>query len=170
VADLVEIRMVPHIVCPACGDSTGFRCDHVLRGSFRHVGPWFCDQCGHSFMFERVDRGIAATPRSERKVTTLDVLALDPQAEPVFVVVEGMRFEGDAQDDGTTEAERKQFHYEEHSCPVNWLRPVLVYAAGDADPHGLLRFVETHDKATMPNSEALTAIVERVVERTRERK
>lgn len=135
-----------------------FRCPHCGKGeqSAEHLspgtsfGPWYCDLCGGSFV-GRIDfeGRIELELRAERKIATFNVLVLKPQAKPVYFVVEGMRFEGGslAVDD---QHESSRYFYEEHSCPTNWLQPVMVFHDGDADPHGLLEFVKGVDATTLP--------------------
>ncbi len=98
---------------------------------------------------------MAIAKASGLKVMTVDVLRLPPQSKPVYFVVEGMRFEdeGPFRDDDITNEEHKQFYYEEHSCPVNWLKPTMVYFDGDTDPHGLIEFVSTVDSSAIPTDE-----------------
>lgn len=146
--------MEPHIVCPNCGNADGFACGHILSGEERReFGPWFCDGCGYSIRGRKTADGIEIEPTSERKIRTVDVLMLPPQETPVYFVVEGARYEGQRHGGDTPEAEHKRFYYEEHSCPTNWLEPVMVYHDGDSDPHGLIEFVATRDDATFPPDE-----------------
>lgn len=179
-----------------------FRCPHCGKGehSASHLGvgqpfgPWYCDECGGSFVGKReADGRIALELRDERKVTTVDVLVLQPQDKPVFFVVEGMRFEGltvaqrlraaaekvagqpiTTAIDERDETEHKSFYYESHSCPTNWLKPVMVYHDGDPDPHGLIEFVGFVDSSTLPADEswgpndrdrAIVALVESATQR-----
>jgi predicted RNA-binding Zn-ribbon protein involved in translation (DUF1610 family) len=151
-----DIKMDPHIVCPSCGDDEHFRCEHILAFPIgRRFGPWHCQSCGHAIVGTRTADGIDIEPSAERKIATIDVLVLKPQKTPVYFIVEGMRFEGGRDHDPLRdEADSKQFFYEEHSCPTNWFKPVMVYHDGDADPHGLIEFVATRDDAAFPPDES----------------
>lgn len=152
---IADIKMKPHIVCPSCGNADGFGCGHILAYPIgRRFGPWYCDSCGHAIDGTRTADGIDIEMRPERKVTTVDVLVLKPQQKPVYFVVEGMRFEGWRDHDPSRDhADHARYFYESHSCPTNWLKPVMVYFDGDADPHGLIEFVATRDDATFPPDE-----------------
>jgi hypothetical protein len=116
---------------------------------------WYCDTCGQRYRlsFSR-DGAVEIAPAKGRKITTIDVLKLSPQAKPVYFIVKGMRFEDDDTLEDDDRAGGKQFFYEEHSCPTNWLKPEMVYFDGDADPHGLIEFVETADSNAFPPDES----------------
>lgn len=136
-------------VCPHC-DATDGLVDHLQAG--QSAGPWYCKACGGSYVLRvPYDGEIVIEPREGRRITTYDVLVLRPQEKPVYFVVEGMRFEGERwQNADEDESASKQFFYEEHSCPTNWLEPEMVYFDGDTDPHGLIEFVATRDADTFP--------------------
>lgn len=152
------IALKPYIACPNCGYTDGFSCEHILNGEHRRFGPWHCDGCGHAIVGQlAADGSIDIEVHSERKINTVDLLVLKPQEKPVYFVVEGMRFEGGRwQDPPRDEADRKKFYYESYSCPTNWLKPTVVYHAGDADPHGLIEFVATRDDSTFPPDEVMS--------------
>lgn len=149
-----EIKMRAHIVCPNCGNGDNFSCDHVLLGESRQFGPWCCKQCGHAIRGQRAADGSIDIERvaGERLHKTVDLLVLKPQDKPVYFIVEGMRFEyapsHPDHDPDRDENDSKQYLYEEHSCPTNWLKPEMVYHDGDSDPHGLIEFVATRDDRT----------------------
>lgn len=134
------------LACPYCDGDT-FPVGHLSDGA--PFGPWYCDKCGGSFAGKRV-KGMAfeLQLRAERKVKTIDVLVLPPMTLPVYFVVEGMRFELEGR-----EEDDQRFFYEEHSCPTNWLQPEMVYYDGNADPHGLIKFVSSCDAGALPPDE-----------------
>ena len=138
------------IKCPHCGigeDSVG----HIQSG--QSFGPWFCDACGGSYTGQRGPDGrLQVELYGDRKIATVDVLVLRPQAQPVYFVVEGARYVGGKPPSFGIE-ESKRFYYEEHSCPTNWLRPIMVYHEQDDDPHGLIEFVRSVDADTLPADE-----------------
>lgn len=71
----------------------------------------------------------------------LSLLKFDGKDGPVYFVIRGL-----ASVHGTNEEmqDRASYHYEEHSCPTNWLREcVAVIEDGDEDPHGFLDHVRT---------------------------
>lgn len=144
-------RTKTYAVCPSCGEDAG--CIDRLIGTTTET-LWYCDACGQRYRLEFTANGnVEITSTTDRKVTTVDVLVLPPQAHPVYFVVKGMRFEG--RDKGAfDESESKQFYYEEHSCPVNWLHPEMVYCDGDSDPHGLIQYVAHVDESSLPKDES----------------
>ena len=134
-------------MCPHCEKGT-FAIDHLKAiGNGISFGPWYCNECGGSFDGRiSADGNIDVRLRTERRIKTYDLLMLSPQDKPVWFIVEGLRFEDPAKPrDETSEAEHKEYFYEEHSCPTNWLKPEIVYYDGDDDPHGLLEFVTYAD-------------------------
>ncbi len=147
---MIVQRTKTYAVCPACGADAGM-VDHLLGQTLET--SWYCDSCGQRYRLAfKSDRTVEVTLTNGRKVTTMDVLVLKPQAKPVYFVVEGMRFEGEGDDD-KDENESKQFIYEEHSCPTNWLKPVLMSYDGDHDPHGVIEYVCYRDESELPPDE-----------------
>ena len=151
-----ELRTHVRVVCPHCGVGDS-RVDHLFEDKPRDAGPWYCDECGKSYVVRAYpDRRVEVEKRDEIKIKTFDLLMLPPQDKPVYFVLSGMRFEGNRwpSDD---EVESKRFYYESHSCPTNWLKPDMVmgFMDGDwdTDPHGLLRFVAFRDESTFPPDE-----------------
>lgn len=143
-------RTTTYAVCPSCGKDAG-RIDHLLGQTLRT--QWYCDACGIGYNLEFSTDGVVVTvAEGKRKVTTIDVLVLKPHDKPVYFVVEGMRFEGEGHDD-VSEADKKEFYYNEHSCPTNWFKPTVVAFDGDDDPHGLIEFVATRDDTDFPKDE-----------------
>ena len=142
-------RTRTYAVCPACGADAG-QVDHLLGQTLETA--WYCDACGQRYRLKFANGSVQIETMAARKVTTVDVLVLPPQEKPVYFIVEGMRFEGEGDDDGD-EYEHKRFYYMEHSCPTNWLKPDMVYFDGDTDPHGLIEFVATKDEADFPADE-----------------
>jgi hypothetical protein len=156
----MSIRTVTsqHAVCPHC-DATGGSIDHLLP---MHpgllAGPWYCDTCGGAYSIRVTAIGAVTVEKSPgRKIETRDVLILPPQDKPVYFVVSGMRFEGAPwQRPDDDPKEQKRYFYEEHSCPVNWLKPEVVWYDGDSDPHGVIEYVATVDVAAIPPEEDVT--------------
>ena len=76
----------------------------------------------------------------DRKPFDLVLLRVDPEAHPLYFVIEARQFPfetADAEQDG-----RDRYHYDEGTCPTNWVRDVVcVVSRGDEDPHGFARFV-----------------------------
>jgi hypothetical protein len=151
---MIVQRTKTYAVCPTCQQDAG-SVDHLLGQKF--TTWWYCDACGHRYCLEfKVDGEVVITRAPGRKITTLDVLKLPPQPKPVFFVVQGMRFE-DGPDGGERDiAASKTFFYESHSCPTNWLEPVMMYYDGDSDPHGVIEFVRSRDEGDLPPDESVS--------------
>ena len=171
---MILTRTNTYAVCPSCGADAG-QVDHLLGRNVETL--WYCDACGQRYrLVFHASGSVDISIAKGRKITTVDLLVLKPQTQPVYFIVHGMRFvdemtvadklrdatlqlTGDAptgQVSDVTAAEehdRKQFYYEEHSCPTNWLKPEKVYFDGDNDPHGLIEFVAWADDAEFPLDE-----------------
>lgn len=142
-------RTKTYAVCPACGADAGC-VDHLLGQAL--TTRWYCDACGQRYELAfSLGGGVVISRVEGRKVRTVDLLVLQPQAKPVYFIVEGLRFEEDGSE--RDEDEEKRFYYDEHSCPTNWLHPEMVYFNGDSDPHGLIEFVATRDDTGFPSKE-----------------
>ncbi len=157
-------RTQTYAICPHCGKDAG-QVDHLLGRDIET--RWSCKSCGGGYRLQfTVDGTVTVAPTADRTIKTMDVLVLEPQLSPVYFIVEGMRFEPA---DDRDEHDSKEFYYEEHSCPTNWLKPEMVYFEGDSDPHGLLKFVTHVDADVLPPDEnfgpndhdaALVALIE----------
>jgi len=150
-------RTKTYAVCPHCGEDAG-AVDHVLGRSLETA--WYCESCGGQYGLRLTPYEVEVTRLEGRMVKTADVLRLDPQAKPVYFVVPGRRYE--PADPLVPEEDRHAFYYEEHSCPVNWLKPVMVFYDGDTDPHGLIQFVSSTDARAMGDGEAESVYAERI--------
>lgn len=67
----------------------------------------------------------------------LMILRLDPQEKPIYFAVPT-----------TCDLEGVEFYVHEHTCPVNLFVSgcEAIIVVGDADPHGLFRFVKLMDR------------------------
>ena len=142
-AEIVTKRFVR---CPRGCDHL-FEVEHLfgpnLQGS--SAGPWGCDVCGHTFLWDLEDGVLHVTEHTERRQTDRTILELPPQTESVFFTVRSMRFNEPVLTEKATEAHR--FFFEEHTCPTNWMDRVEEIRIGqDRDPYGLFRYVRSYDK------------------------
>lgn len=77
--------------------------------------------------------------------------------KPLFLIVQGMRFERHGQTKEDQDTQDKYF-YESATCPTNFLKRVRAICVGDsADPHGEFEYVETvvaqgHEDETFDDS------------------
>lgn len=141
---MIVRRTKTYAVCPSCKEDAG-TVDHLLGQEVKT--SWYCDHCGQQYQLEFFKDGrVLISLDKGKKITTYDVLVLEPQAKPLYFIVEGMRFEPGDDD--------PRYFYEEHSCPTNWLRPEMVYHDGDADPHGVIKFVARRDASAFPPDES----------------
>lgn len=128
--------------CPFCNVSE-HQVEHLF-GEYvgRTAGPWYCDDCGGAFMLHVSADGCLDVEKTGRRLRHVRVLLeLLPQQETVQIEVDALEFDdghGFAPDE---EQERKHaFFYEEHTCPINWMRAAEeVRLGGDEDPHNLVR-------------------------------
>lgn len=136
------------VVCPACGKPAG-AIDHMIADAIRRGEPswicgWFCDSCGWEYHGHVFADGTACVEKTgKRKIETRVLLKLDPAHKPIFIEVEGMRFE----DPKTPrDEELPVYFYEEHSCTSNHLRAVhTIWEGNDPDPHGIFKVVDQVD-------------------------
>lgn len=138
------------IDCPSCGAERAFEVTH-LWGMQVSFGPWPCSHCGKGI------RGVISGYEVEIEKTggsmedSLVLLKLPPQEQNILLVTKGRLIDGDDQHD--------QYHFESHTCPVNFLRETQKIIIGDDDdPHGLFKYCGTAayvDTMNMPLEEIL---------------
>jgi len=132
-----------YIECPNCGDNRSFSIGHLMGGQ-HSFGTWYCDKCNCGIR-GRVDGEEVEVELTERTAESTHVLLeLPPQQESVFLITKGYMFDG--------EMVAQAYFYEEHTCPVNYLRSAEIVIIGkDADPHGLFEYRQTIPKRLNPN-------------------
>ena len=136
IAKLTKVTRT-YIHCPSCGEQTGSSVDHLPMGI--KFGPWYCDKCNKSYVGEVEPSGITIELHTEVKISTVSLLKRDGEV-PVYFLVEGFSFKDDIHEINDSSS----YFYEEHSCPINWLRDVFMVIEGsDTDPHGFLEHVRT---------------------------
>lgn len=132
------ILSATHIVCPSCKmpDKT---VDH-LKGQ-RLETMWYCDQCGKRYSFTVLPNltveDLKATGEHIEKA-----LVLLRQGK-VGLVVEGMIFHSHSSKE---DSHGHQFFYDEHTCPINFMRyvrAVVDLGSKSVDPHGIFEYVTT---------------------------
>lgn len=133
-----------YFTCPA-GCDYKFFVEHLFHGPLvvkpgdapRMAGPWFCHVCGLGWRLSWDADGVRdVQASSETSCEEWYLLELPPRTAPVlFKVRDRVVSSGGEWSDGT-------YYYDEHTCPINWLRKVEeVYADGREDPHGLWKLV-----------------------------
>lgn len=151
-ATIIE-KIQHHVCCLECGAPVG-TIDHLpeiaasREDGIDYVtwGPWYCDKCGASIQGQTYTDGrTLVRPGKNRKEERAVLLRYStPMADTFYLVVKGMRFHPSESE----EEERKhdRYFYEEHTCPINYLRDTLGVILGspgdwDEDPHGLFEYV-----------------------------
>lgn len=143
----VELRTKRYFLCPECGDHQ-FTVEHLFEGPCavtagaqkRTAGPWYCDNCGAGWRLSYDANGVDVEPHTDRQRTQYVILELPPQTEPVRFKVKWFRFTPEIDED------RARYYFQEHTCPVNWLRSVEDVSIGkDSDPHGLWKLEAIYD-------------------------
>ena len=79
---------------------------------------------------------IVARHHEEDAAVALDLLMIEPDEHPVYIVVKSYMAADDPDAD-------KEYFYEEHTCPTNVLPCEAIIENGDEDPHGVLTFVRS---------------------------
>jgi len=132
---------INYIECPA-GCDMRFAVSHLEMGCKTR---WVCDKCGIHFDLHVQKDGIDTNILESRTKKTEITLRCEG---PVSITVEGHRVI-DPKDPKTQEEylELTKDFYEEHTCPVNYLRVVkeVFDAEGAADPHGIFEVVKVED-------------------------
>lgn len=141
----LRTKTTVHIACPYCGKGES-RVDHLFGDHLpKAVGPWACDECGRQYRLtvnSATDIDVEPFDDGSSWVKTYDLLSIPPQEKPIyFVVTGGYHSPHEEADKGMT------YFYEEHTCPINWLRSVkAIISEDDEDPHGIANFVRTVDR------------------------
>lgn len=130
----VETKTVTRAICPHC-DKPDSTIDHLL-GTERET-KWYCDECGGRYELHFSKTRCAFYRLNEWRIDLAVVL----KYQEAIVVVKGMAFaEGDKSAYDTSHIE---YHYNEGTCPTNWMGVECLYdnAIGDPDPHGMFKFI-----------------------------
>lgn len=125
-----------YIVCPAC-DSKDSSCGHIHNES--SFGPWYCDTCREGYRGKRDEDGIFHVERTYERIHDI-LIALS--FNKIIFLVKGMQFEN-SEKPLVINDEIHRYHYEENTCPVNFLRveEVIDLKEMDFDPHGLFKYL-----------------------------
>jgi len=133
-------KTTSHFACPDCGAPSS-QLDHIDRnnGSF---GPWYCDECGIGVWGKFNAGNLVLERHTQRKVNTLVLLRHHKDDVSLFIVVDGMLFQTEAEplDLGDSEGS-SEFFYNQSTCPTNYLGVHAVIEGDDHDPHGVFQFV-----------------------------
>ncbi len=136
-----------YCMCPWCGEQSGCRVDHLFAEAPRTAGGWFCRECRREFLVDvrSPSEVIVSRGKPDRRfIPCATLLALDGADGPVYFVMDDESYEDGPVDTDEELQSSRQFFFEEHSCPMNWIGNCrVIVKAGDDDPHGVLRFVRS---------------------------
>ena len=138
--------------CPCC-EKYYFSYQHLVDekpGERRKRYEWTCDKCVATVEFS-VDWDdlsvniINAKKPPEGKAKALVLLRLLPVKgtvlkEPIHIVVEKKNYSHE--EDLKKFSDDAAYHYNDHTCPTNYLSVEAIIEGNDDDPHGIFHFVE----------------------------
>lgn len=146
-----------HIICPGCGATDQFSWGHLADfvGTDRSWGPWSCDHCGTSIKGTVLADGSPEIEVLDEKHTPgwlLVRVKIDVEVhgtDSLYFVLDCAIYAWNADDpDG-----HMRYHVEQHTCPTNLVPVEAMLFDQDADPHGILEYVEHVPKpADFPES------------------
>lgn len=132
-----------YFTCPHCEQHRFSLVDSHRNGSFK----WGCDVCSTDWnivigdSLSDVTLSVNAKPTMGAKtIHGYTLLKYRGGGRPQFIVVDGM----DHYREGEDEMDRRhnrEYYYNEHTCPTNFLNVEHITFNGDYDPHGIYAFV-----------------------------
>lgn len=140
-----QIKYIPHVECPECGKTSSV--NHLNVNKCANY-KWFCDRCGTQYAFTLSagdDYEIEKTGTKSIKTNVL--LKLPVLKEPLYLIVEGMRFEypdGHPDKSEDEQSNHDEYFYNEHTCPTNYLKKAEeIFYKGQDDWHGIFEYIKT---------------------------
>jgi len=124
-------------VCPHC-DCVCSPVDHLFENKYGGDTSWYCDGCGGKYKIEYdSSKKCLISPLDEWKID----IAVVMKYQDIFVVVKGVAFAEGSR--GNFDDSNFPYYYNEHTCPVNWMRVECLYDSKteNGDPHGLFEYV-----------------------------
>ena len=131
------------ILCPHCGDGETL-VSHLEIG--QQFGPWSCDDCGKSYAGVRTETGADLELRDKFKLPITVTLRYihDPK---LILKIEAWEYDFNFKETDSERADHHRYHYDEGTCPTNYLHIVdKIIFDGDDDPHGLFEFVSSEPR------------------------
>lgn len=137
------IKQDPYFECPTCQEK--HRIGHLEPSDKTY--QWQCECCTDiSFIYhnkEELEIVSVKTP-PEGKSHLLILLKADFQGtdakKPVYLIVQKMNYRHEL--DIKTITEYEEYHYNQHTCPSNYLGGTTILEGDDDDPHGIFKFQE----------------------------
>lgn len=134
-AEIIE-ETKKYIKCIDCGKKTEI-ISHLINNEGKEIGfgPWFCNHCGTGYNGKVIGDQVYIT-KCDRRKTDLTVIL---KKDNILLGIRGMTF------DKELDHKSKQYFYEEHDCPSNYLQDVDFVVDLDLDngfdPHGLFEYI-----------------------------
>lgn len=133
-----------YILCDECGGRVD-SVDH-LKDSRSEFWDWYCDCCGRANRIVREGDGYISKCKPERRIPLVVILGRGN----MYLAVKGMHFIKDGEEVDLQEITReKEYYYEEHTCPTNYIGgdvevvSVLEDSKSlDTDPHGCFEVIK----------------------------
>lgn len=139
-----------YIVCPDCGKDDGFQISHLFSDAPYSFGPWWCSRCGIGINGkvlspDSVHVELHKGPR-QKKGLMLVKIAYDgheePNREQVYLVFDHPITPYHQTPEGDIQPDALRSWVDEYTCPTNILPAEAILFEQDADPHGILRYVQ----------------------------
>jgi ribosomal protein S27AE len=133
-----EVKSWRYVSCPNCGQGQHW-VEHLLGEGNRTAGPWSCGQCGVYFRLTIRGEDVFLVMTDECKTRELIELEIPPQQHSIHMLLVHERRTSTREPDAD---HAREYYYEEHTCPINWINRVVHVALGDdQDPHGIAKYV-----------------------------
>jgi hypothetical protein len=131
------------VVCPACNEEARYPINTAgghLEGSFTTKPT--CDKCGVKSSYEMtLVNGVLTcekvTQLGVEQKKCLSLLRYNKEGSMLYVVVMNWTYKHCEFDLD------REYHYNEGTCPTNWLGVTMIVEDGDPDPHGVFQFVRS---------------------------
>jgi hypothetical protein len=149
-----EIKTKRYFNCLGCEKGV-FWIEHLIdQIPERPWGTWYCEACGVGHRGTAGNGECKVDLTGDKCLRTAVLLKLEPDAGDVYLTVRGMQFtkNGGVPDHARFE-DGDRYHYNEHTCPTNYLRRVIEIfqvmperngkREESTDPHGIFEYVMT---------------------------
>ena len=127
------------VCCPNCDEPT-FSIDYNSHLPGKKLGPWGCDTCGKNYTFVVKGRDIFLEECEDSDTPAWLVVSIAKEDGPVYFITSSMIYHF-ADKDPMVEYGLNVFHYEERTCPRNFIPVAWLFHDDDDDPHGVFDFV-----------------------------
>jgi hypothetical protein len=148
---IIEIKHF--IECPYCHNSKN-RIDHLFNEEGKEIswGYWYCDECGGGYKGIVKGKEVFIEKTIKRKDDSIIFL----KNGNILLAIKGMYF------NGNHDIENDRYFYEEHTCPINYLKNVemIINLEDDnIDPHGIFKFITSIPYINLENVEDIKTLL-----------